>query len=130
GVLGPQFAVVDVDVELFGEAVDFQHGEVSAGRVDVSEVVAGLAQGAAAGQNQATAGPGAWQQRRGEAGLRQREADADVPAAAVPVGGVDADVDWLVGIGERPDPAPDRHDVGVTRRDGVDPAADAAVCLA
>src|SRR5215472_12041745 len=28
GMLGPQFAVVDVDVELFGEAADRQHGEL------------------------------------------------------------------------------------------------------
>src|SRR6516164_4654645 len=42
GVLGAQFAVLDVDVELFGEAADGQYGELLGGRVDVSEVVAGL----------------------------------------------------------------------------------------
>src|SRR5262249_16598866 len=39
---------------------------------------------------------------------------------------VDADIDRLVGIGERADPAPDRHDTIVTQGDRVDPAADAA----
>ena len=70
GVLGSQFVVLQVDVELFGEAVDRQHREISAGWVDVGEVVTGLVQVAAAGQDQATAGAGTWQQRRGKAGLR------------------------------------------------------------
>src|SRR5215470_11540030 len=124
-VLGPQFAVVDVDIELFGEAVDRQHRELPGGWVGVGEVVAGLVQVAAAGQGQATAGAGARQQRSGEAGLRQREADAHIPATAVPVGGVDADIDRLAGVSERPDPAPDRHDTTAIRRNRVDPAADA-----
>ena len=42
GVLGAQVAVVQVDVELFGEAVDREHGEIFSGWVDVGEVVAGL----------------------------------------------------------------------------------------
>src|SRR5262249_14363032 len=80
GVLGPQLAVVCVDVELFGEALDRQHREVPGGWVDVGEVVAGLVLSAAAGQDQATAGAGPWQQRRGEAGLRPPEAAAHRPA--------------------------------------------------
>src|SRR5690348_5235516 len=56
GMLGPQFAVLDVDVEPFGEAVDRQHRELLGGWVDVGEVVARLVQVAAAGQDQATAG--------------------------------------------------------------------------
>jgi hypothetical protein len=52
GVLGPQFAVFGVDVELLGEAADRQRGEVPAGRVDVGEVVAGL--GARAGRQRLT----------------------------------------------------------------------------
>src|SRR5215813_3967479 len=74
-MLGPQFTVLDVDVEPLGEAVDRQHGELIGGWVYVGEVVAGLIQVTAAGQDQATPGAGARQQRGGEAGLREREAD-------------------------------------------------------
>ena len=56
GVLDSQFAVLHVDVKLFGEAVDRQHRELPGSWVDVGEVVAGLVQVAAAGQDQATAG--------------------------------------------------------------------------
>ena len=131
GVLGPQLAVVDVDVELLGEAVHGQRGELAGcrGRCRSGSGRAGR-QVAAAGQRQAAAGSRPGHQRGGEAGLRQREADADVPAAVVPVGRVDADVDRLVGVGERPDPAADRDAVVVGRRDRVDPAADAALRLA
>jgi hypothetical protein len=69
-MLGPQFAVLDVDVQLFGEAADRKHREFTGGWVHVSEVVAGLVQVAATGQDQATAGACARQQRGGEAGLR------------------------------------------------------------
>src|SRR5215467_9806980 len=70
-VLGPQFAVLDVDVELFGEPVDRQHRDLPSNWVGVDEIVAELVQVAATGQDQATAGAGARQQRSGEAGLRQ-----------------------------------------------------------
>jgi hypothetical protein len=56
GVLSLQFAVLGVDVELLGEAVNRQRREGPAVRVDVGEVVAGLVQVAAAGQDQAAAG--------------------------------------------------------------------------
>src|SRR6266566_560011 len=124
GVLGPQLAVAGVDVKLLGEAVHRQHREIPGGGVDVGQVVPGLIVIAPAGQDQAAAGAGPRQQGRGEARLRQREADAHVPAATVPVGGVDADVDRLVGIGERADPAADHHVIGAVPGDGVDPAAD------
>jgi hypothetical protein len=39
GVLGAQFIVLDVDVELFGEAMDGQGCERSGGGVDVGQVV-------------------------------------------------------------------------------------------
>jgi hypothetical protein len=58
GVLGSQLAVLHVDVELFGEAMDGQHREIPGGLVDVGEVVAGLVQVAAAGQDQAATGGG------------------------------------------------------------------------
>ena len=131
-VVGPQFAVLHVDVELLRETADRQHREVPAGRVDVGQVVTRLVQVTAAGQDQAPAGTRPRQQRRGEAGLRHGEAHADVAAAAVPVGGVDADVDRLIGVGERPDPAADRRAPvpGAGQRDRVDPAADAPLGLA
>ena len=42
GVLGPQLAVLDVHVELLGEAVHRQRGELRGVRVDVGQVVAGV----------------------------------------------------------------------------------------
>src|SRR5262249_53161073 len=83
-MLGPQFAVLDIDVELFGEALDRQHGELFGGWVDVGEVVARLVQVAAAGQDQATAGAGARQQRGGEGGPRGRGAAAHTTPAVLP----------------------------------------------
>src|SRR5262249_61956558 len=56
-MLGPQFAVLDIDVELFGEALDRQHGELFGGWVDVGEVVARLVQVPAAGQDHAPPRP-------------------------------------------------------------------------
>ena len=50
GVRGVQLVIVDVDVELLGEAVDGQCGEVSGGWVDVGQVVAGVVEVASAGQ--------------------------------------------------------------------------------
>jgi hypothetical protein len=124
-VLGPQFAAGDVDVEPLGEAPDGDGGELGGLGVDIGKVVARLVQVAAAVQYQALPIPGARpalrQQRGGEAGLRQREADADVAAALVPVGGVDADVDRLAGVG--PGPYPAAHRCPVIEGDGVDPAA-------
>jgi len=55
--------------------------------------------------------------------LRQR-ADADVPASAVPVGGVHADVDRFVVVGEGPAPPADGDDVIAVESDRVDVAAD------
>ena len=69
-MFGPQFAVLDVDVELFGEALDRQHREFPGVWVYVGEVVTWLVQFAAAGQDQAAARAGARQQRGREAGLR------------------------------------------------------------
>ena len=55
---------------------------------------------AAAGEHDTTAGSRARLERGGEAGLREREADADVPASLVAVGGVDPDVDRFVVVGK------------------------------
>ncbi len=63
-VLGPQLTavdvVVDVDVELLGEALDGQGGEVAGGRVDVGQVMAGVAEVALGREGQPAAGPGPW----------------------------------------------------------------------
>ena len=56
GVLGAQFVVLDVHVELFGEAMDRQGRELSGGGVDVGQVVARVIEVAAAGEHQTTAG--------------------------------------------------------------------------
>jgi hypothetical protein len=55
---------------------------------------------AAAGEHEATSWSTARLERGGEAGLREREADADIPASVVAVGGVDPDVDRFVVVGE------------------------------
>src|SRR6185369_4305782 len=62
--------------------------------------------------------------------MRQRETDAHVAVAVTPVRGVDPDVDRLFGVHKGPDPAADAHRVATGRGDRVDPAADAALCLA
>ena len=129
GVLGPQLAVVDVHVELLGEAVHRKGGELTRLGVDVGQVVAGMVEVAATGQHQATVGPGAGDQRGGEARLREREADADVAAPVVPVGGVDADVDRFVVVGEGADPAAHGDGIVLVEADRVDAAADPPQCL-
>ncbi|HYV76526.1 MAG TPA: hypothetical protein VE979_00210, partial [Streptosporangiaceae bacterium] len=101
-VLGPQFACLDVDVEPLGEPGHRDRGQLGRLRVYISKVMARLVELAAAVQHQPASRPGPRQQRRGEAGLRQREADADVAAPLVPVGGVDAHVDGLTGVGAGP----------------------------
>jgi hypothetical protein len=40
GMLGPQFVVLDVDVELLGEALHRQRRQLPGGRVDGGQVVA------------------------------------------------------------------------------------------
>jgi hypothetical protein len=155
-VLGPEFARLDVDVEPLGEAPDGGRGEFGRVGVYISKVVARLVEFAAAVQHQALPisgpisgpipgpipgpisgpisgpipgiRPGLRLQRGGEASLRQREADADVAPPLVPVGGVDADVDRLVGVGPGPDPPP--HRGPIIQRDGVDPAAHPVLRLA
>jgi len=127
-VLGPQFARLDVDVEQLGEPAHGRRGQLGRLGVYIGKVVARLVQLAAAVQHQAAARPGPRQQRGGEAGLRQREADADVAAPLVPVGGVDAHVDGFTGVGTGTDPAAHRHGLAGAGRsvpagDGVDPAA-------
>ena len=92
-----------VDGEFLGETMDRQRGETGVRRVAIGEIVAGVILIATAGQGQPAVGPAAGQERRREAGVRQRKSDADVTSVAVSVGGVDADVDGLVGIGERAD---------------------------
>ncbi len=62
--------------------------------------------------------------------LRHRESDADVAAAVVAVGGVDPDVDRLVGVGERSDPAAHGDRVLAGQGDRVDAAADPALGFA
>ena len=59
-----------------------------------------------------------------------RESDADITATAVPVSGVDADVDGFVGVGERADPASDGDRVVARQGDRVDATADSAKGLA
>ena len=76
--LGPEFARVDVDVQPLGESSDGGRGEFGRLGVDVAQIMTRLVKLAAAVQHQAAARPGLRQQRGGEAGLRQRKADADV----------------------------------------------------
>jgi hypothetical protein len=121
-MLGPQLTLVHVHIQALGESPDGRRGELGGLRVDVGQVVTRLVELAAAVKYQAAARPRARRQRRGEAGLRQREADADVSPARVPVDRIDADVYRLVGIGEGADPAADHHAVGQSG-DGIDPAA-------
>src|SRR5829696_8650690 len=124
GMLGAQLVVLDVYVELFGEAMDRQGGELSGGGVDVGQVVTRVIEMAAAGEHKTTPRSRARLERGGETGLREREADADVPASVVAVGGVDPDVDRFVVVGERSDPPANSDDVIAVERDGVDAAAD------
>ena len=58
----------------------------------------------------------------GEVGAGDREADADVTAVVVPEAGVDADVDRLARVGERPDPAADVDLLVAVEVDRVDRA--------
>ena len=124
GVLGAQFVVLDVYVELFGEAMDREGRERSGRGVDVGQVVARVHEVAAAGEHETTAGSRARLKGGGEAGLREREADADLSASVVPVGGVDPDVDRFVVVGEGSDPPADGYDVIAVQSDRVDAAAD------
>src|SRR5690348_3381343 len=100
-MISPQLVVLYVDVELLGESVDRERGEVSGHRFDVGQVVAGLVEIATARQYYTPAGARPGQQRRREAPLRDRKASADVAPPAIPVGRVNADVNRLIGIGER-----------------------------
>jgi hypothetical protein len=77
-----------------------QGRELSGGRIDVCRVVAWVIEVAAAGEHETTCWSSARLGRGSEAGLREREADAEVPASGVPVGGVDPDVDRFVVVGE------------------------------
>jgi hypothetical protein len=54
----------------------------------------------AAGEHQTTGGSTARLECGGEAGLGEREADADVPTSVVAVGGVNPGVDRFVIVGE------------------------------
>jgi hypothetical protein len=91
--------------------------------------VAGVGQFAATGQDQATRRPGTRQQGGGETAVRHGKPDAHITTVGVPVGGVDADVDRLVGVGERPDPAANGDLLLPGQGDRVDPAADAPLGL-
>ena len=71
----------------------------------------------------------AGQQRRGEVRARDREADAHVAAAVVAEARVDADVDRLARVRERPDPAADVDDLVVVEVDRVDRADHPALRL-
>src|SRR6202042_233273 len=82
------------------------------------------------GEDQPAVRPRSRCERRGETGLGEREADADVAALLIAVCRVDTDIDGFVIVGERPDPAPHRHDVLAGSGDRVDAAADAALGLA
>src|SRR6187401_2497517 len=128
-VFGSQGAVVDEHFELLLKAVYGQGGELVCGGVDVGEVVPGLPVVCAAGQCQAAVRARSGEEGGGEAALGYRESDADVAGVAVGVGGVDADHDWLVIVGEGPDPATNRYRA-VDAADGVDPAADPPLRLA
>jgi hypothetical protein len=66
--------------------------------------MAGVRQGAPAGQYQAAAGACAWGQGGREAGLRQWKPHTDITAVVMAVGGVDPDIDGFVCGGEGPDP--------------------------
>ena len=78
-VLRAQFAVLHVRVELFGEALHGGRRQLPRLSVDVRQVVAGVFQLAAAGQDQPAARPRPRRERRGKTGLGKREADADEP---------------------------------------------------
>src|SRR5262249_60597592 len=89
----------------------------------------GVFQLAAAGEDQPAARPPPRCERRGETGLGEWEADADVAALLIAIRRVDTDIDGFVIVGERPDPATHRHHVLAGSGDRVDTAADAALGL-
>src|SRR5919205_842076 len=88
----------------------------------------GVPQFGVAAEDESAAGPALRQQRGGEVCLWEREPNADVAALGVPIGCIDADVDWLVSVGEGPDPAAYRGHAQPINP--VDPASDAAQRLA
>src|SRR5262249_19871360 len=98
-MLSAQLPMLHKDVELLGETMHRECSQLAGRGIDVSQVMARMVEVAAAGQHQPAAVAGAGCERRGETTLRDGESDADVPAAIVPVGGVDPDVDRLVGVG-------------------------------
>lgn len=103
-MLSSQLAIFNPNVELLGEALYRQCGEIVGVRVDEGEVVIGLIEVAPAAQRQSSVLSSARRQRRREARLREGETNAHVPATVVSVGRVDADVDGSVGIGEGTNP--------------------------
>lgn len=68
-MLGPELALLNVDVELLGEALYRQRGELAGVRVDVGQVMAEVGQFAPAAEPQAPTFTGSSGQGRGEAGL-------------------------------------------------------------
>ena len=122
-VVGPQLAAGDVDVDALLEVQELEHGERVALAVDRAQVVAGELEVGPRGQHEVVLPLVARQQRGGEVGAGDREADADVAPAVVAEARVDADVDRLARVGERPDPPADVDllvAVEVDRVDGAD----------
>src|SRR4051794_22297329 len=103
-VLGPQLAVADIDVDLLLEGQELQHGQRVALAVDRAEVVAGERKVGARREQEVVVSGVAREERRREVGVRDREPDAHVAAAVVAERRVDADVDRLARVRERPDP--------------------------
>src|SRR5437588_12725304 len=98
--------MVEVHVELLSEPLYGQRGQVAAVGVDVGEVVAGVVKLAPAREAQPAARTSGGRQGRGEAGVREWEADADIASPVEAIGGVDADVDRGIRVGERTNPSP------------------------
>jgi len=76
-VVGPQVAILDVDVELFGEAMNLERRELAGAGLDVGEVVVRVVETATAGEDETAAWLSLREQRCREARLGERKTDAD-----------------------------------------------------
>src|SRR5215217_1593677 len=125
-VIGAQLAVGDVDIELLFETRHPKCRQLARGGLNKGQVMAGMRQGAATGQHQASTDACAWHQGGREAGLRQWEPNTDVAAVVVAVGGVDPHIDGFACGGEGSDPPADVDDLVAIYINCVDPATHAA----
>src|SRR3954447_3015307 len=107
-VLGLQLSVGDMDEDPLLEGEQLDDGQGVAFAVDRAQVVTREWElVGSGGQDEVVLSGVARQQRGGEVGAGDREADAHVAAILVPEARVDPDVDRLAGVCERPDPAAD-----------------------